>query len=99
MSVAAVGMILVAAVAGIVPVAACGAEPISAGVLRQFAGHFAAAGFDPAAVIDASHDAVGGPCSSDGVRPVPPATVLLFEPSGRSVTRVLGDHDPQGVDA
>jgi asparagine synthase (glutamine-hydrolysing) len=42
---------------------------------------------------------VSGPYPSNGVHPVPPATVLLFEPSGRSVTRVLGDQDAQGVDA
>lgn len=43
--------------------------------------------------------AVSGPYPSNGVHPVPPGTVLLFEPSGRSVTRVLGDQDAQGVDA
>lgn len=43
--------------------------------------------------------AVGGPYPSNGVHPVPPATVLLFEPSGRAVKRVLGEHDQQGADA
>lgn len=43
--------------------------------------------------------AVGGPHPSNGVHPVPPATVLMFEPSGRSTERVHGDHDQRAVDA
>jgi asparagine synthetase B (glutamine-hydrolysing) len=37
--------------------------------------------------------AVGGPYPSNGVNPVPPAAVLVFEPSGRSIERTPGNLD------
>jgi asparagine synthase (glutamine-hydrolysing) len=39
-----------------------------------------------ASTADSLH-AVGGPYPSNGVEPVPPATVLVFEPSGRAIER------------
>lgn len=45
-----------------------------------------------ASTVESLH-AVGGPHPSNGVRPAPPATVLVFEPSGRSLERTQGNPD------